>query len=48
MNGVFISYVSSVDIEDEVTFTRSLVPEVEGKVVRKDGKFWIVEGLLDD
>ena len=32
------------DIEDQLTFNRSLVPEVVGKVVRKDGEFWIIEG----
>ena len=37
-------YILIADIADKVTFSKAVQPEVEGKVVRKDGEFWIIEG----
>ena len=49
--GVFIvlSFIAMfVDIEDHLTFSKSLVPEIAGKFVRKEGEFWIIEGWLNN
>ena len=41
--GVALPYTPIIpDIQESITFSKSLQPEVEGAMIKKDGEFWII------
>ena len=41
--GVALPYTPIIpDIQESITFSKSLQPEVQGAMIKKDGEFWII------
>lgn len=41
--GVPLPYTPVIpDIQESITFSKSLQPEVQGAMIKKDGEFWII------
>ena len=45
--GLTLPYTPIIpDIQEPITFSKSLQPEVEGAMIKKDGEFWIIGRAL--